>query len=130
MLQYFFFIHSTSVHGRISKKYSIFCLIISALLRSQRSCHWKNPSYGHLCSSFVTLWMFLFLKLIIAGAFYPNYFLSGEIDEKESIKMMSGHNPFTTVMVRSCVGKWLKSIYCFFLSFWWKLLSSLDSEFE
>ena len=38
MLQYFFSIQSVPVDGHIWKKYGIFCLIISALLKSQRTC--------------------------------------------------------------------------------------------
>ena len=41
----------------------------------------------------------LIMKLVIAGAFYPNYFNSQEIDEAEATKTMSGHNPCTTVVV-------------------------------
>jgi len=36
---------------------------------------------------------------VICGAFYPNYFTSSDIDEAEVMKAMSGHDPFTTVMV-------------------------------
>ena len=39
------------------------------------------------------------LQLVICGAFYPNYFTSSDIDEAEVMKAMSGHDPFTTVMV-------------------------------
>ena len=40
----------------------------------------------------------------MSGSFYPNYFTSAEIDEREALKVMSGHDPFTTVMVRSSQG--------------------------
>ena len=43
------------------------------------------------------------LQLVICGAFYPNYFTSSDIDEAEVMKVMSGHDPFTTVMV--CIKK-------------------------
>ncbi|XP_065661782.1 ATP-dependent RNA helicase TDRD9 isoform X2 [Hydra vulgaris] len=39
------------------------------------------------------------LKLVIAGAFYPNYFQTQPLDEQEAIKTMSGLNPFTTVVI-------------------------------
>ena len=42
----------------------------------------------------------LILKIVICGSFYPNYFKSGDIDEREALKTMSGHDPFTTVMVK------------------------------
>ncbi|XP_048586381.1 ATP-dependent RNA helicase TDRD9 isoform X1 [Nematostella vectensis] len=42
----------------------------------------------------------LILKLVIAGAFYPNYFTSGDVDEVEANKIMSGHDPYKTVMIR------------------------------
>ena len=41
-------------------------------------------------------------QMVICGSFYPNYFMSGEIDEREALKTMSGHDPFTTVMVCAC----------------------------
>lgn len=37
--------------------------------------------------------------MVIAGAFYPNYFVQGEIDEDLAIRELSGFNPRTTVMV-------------------------------
>ncbi|KAJ7352991.1 hypothetical protein OS493_032930 [Desmophyllum pertusum] len=43
----------------------------------------------------------LILKLVICGAFYPNFFASSDIDEAEAMKVMSGHDPFSTVMVRN-----------------------------
>ncbi|XP_060080350.1 ATP-dependent RNA helicase TDRD9-like, partial [Ylistrum balloti] len=42
----------------------------------------------------------LLLKVIMAGAFYPNYFIKEPIDEQESNRIMSGHDPFNTVMVK------------------------------
>ncbi|CAC5402912.1 TDRD9 [Mytilus coruscus] len=42
----------------------------------------------------------LLLKLVMCGAFYPNYFLKGEIDEEDAVRMMSGHDPLETVMVK------------------------------
>jgi len=41
----------------------------------------------------------MLLKLVIAGAFFPNYFESQEIDESEATKTLSGQNPFTTIVV-------------------------------
>lgn len=56
----------------------------------------------------------LILKLVIAGAFYPNYFRWGVADEEQAIRDMSGHDPLTTVMVGVAMGgarmlilKWL-----------------------
>ncbi|KAL9952201.1 hypothetical protein ACROYT_G039416 [Oculina patagonica] len=60
-------------------------------LRTIRPLHQKATTQESL----------LILKLVICGAFYPNYFLSSDIDEAEAMKVMSGHDPFTTVMVRS-----------------------------
>lgn len=37
--------------------------------------------------------------MVIAGAYYPNYFLQGEIDEDLASRDLSGFNPRTTVMV-------------------------------
>lgn len=39
------------------------------------------------------------LKIVIAGAYYPSYFHTQEIEEAEATKTLSGHNPFTTVVV-------------------------------
>ncbi|KAM9341283.1 ATP-dependent RNA helicase TDRD9 [Symphorus nematophorus] len=41
------------------------------------------------------------LQVVIAGAYYPNYFVQGEIDEDLASRELSGFNPKTTVMVRS-----------------------------
>ncbi|KAM3595501.1 uncharacterized protein V6R79_024411 [Siganus canaliculatus] len=41
------------------------------------------------------------LQVIIAGAYYPNYFVQGEIDEFLASRELMGHNPKTTVMVRN-----------------------------
>ncbi|XP_041669386.1 ATP-dependent RNA helicase TDRD9 [Cheilinus undulatus] len=41
------------------------------------------------------------LQVVIAGAYYPNYFFQGELDEKLASREMSGFNPRTTVMVRN-----------------------------
>ncbi|XP_039992620.1 ATP-dependent RNA helicase TDRD9 [Xiphias gladius] len=41
------------------------------------------------------------LQVVIAGAYYPNYFVQGEIDEDLASRELSGFNPRTTVMVRN-----------------------------
>ncbi|XP_061087856.1 ATP-dependent RNA helicase TDRD9 [Conger conger] len=41
------------------------------------------------------------LQIAIAGAFYPNYFSLGEMDEELASKELSGNDPKTTVMVRN-----------------------------
>uniref|UniRef100_A0A3Q3A8T5 ATP-dependent RNA helicase TDRD9 n=1 Tax=Kryptolebias marmoratus TaxID=37003 RepID=A0A3Q3A8T5_KRYMA len=41
------------------------------------------------------------LQMVIAGAYYPNYFFHGEIDNNLASKELSGFNPRTTVMVRN-----------------------------
>ncbi|XP_014832185.1 PREDICTED: putative ATP-dependent RNA helicase TDRD9 [Poecilia mexicana] len=41
------------------------------------------------------------LQIVIAGAFYPNYFFQQEIDERQACKELNGFNPRTTVMVRN-----------------------------
>ncbi|XP_038584819.1 ATP-dependent RNA helicase TDRD9 isoform X1 [Micropterus salmoides] len=41
------------------------------------------------------------LQVVIAGAYYPNYFLQGEIDEDLASRELSGFNPRTTVMMRN-----------------------------
>ena len=38
-------------------------------------------------------------KILIAGAFYPNYFLRVAKDERDSLKELSGLNPFSTVLL-------------------------------
>lgn len=34
---------------------------------------------------------------MLAGAFYPNYFIPSETDEKDAVKTLSGRDPFKTV---------------------------------
>ncbi|XP_034531835.1 ATP-dependent RNA helicase TDRD9 [Notolabrus celidotus] len=41
------------------------------------------------------------LQVVIAGAYYPNYFAPGEIDDEMACREMSGFNPRTTVMLRN-----------------------------
>ncbi|XP_071961942.1 ATP-dependent RNA helicase TDRD9-like [Antedon mediterranea] len=42
----------------------------------------------------------LILKMVMAGAFYPNYFLQLPSDEEDVHRQMSGKDPCTTVMVK------------------------------
>ncbi|ESP02791.1 hypothetical protein LOTGIDRAFT_110746, partial [Lottia gigantea] len=42
----------------------------------------------------------LLLKIVIAGSFYPNYFLKNEIDEIDAIKQLSNNDPMNTVMLK------------------------------
>lgn len=37
--------------------------------------------------------------MVVAGAFYPNYFAQGEMDEELIARDLCGHDPKTTVMV-------------------------------
>lgn len=41
------------------------------------------------------------LQVAIAGAFFPNYFSQGEIDEQLASKELSGNDPKTTIMLRN-----------------------------
>ncbi|XP_049595748.1 ATP-dependent RNA helicase TDRD9 [Syngnathus scovelli] len=41
------------------------------------------------------------LQVVIAGAYYPNYFVQGDIDDDLASRELCGLNPKTTVMVRS-----------------------------
>ncbi|XP_071787183.1 ATP-dependent RNA helicase TDRD9-like [Asterias amurensis] len=41
----------------------------------------------------------LVLKLVLAGAFYPNYFMCEEPNEADALKQLSGKDPCTTVMI-------------------------------
>jgi hypothetical protein len=36
----------------------------------------------------------------MCGAFYPNYFLKGPVDEESALREMSGNDPLNSVMVR------------------------------
>uniref|UniRef100_A0A665WHP3 ATP-dependent RNA helicase TDRD9 n=1 Tax=Echeneis naucrates TaxID=173247 RepID=A0A665WHP3_ECHNA len=41
------------------------------------------------------------LQVVIAGAYYPNYFIQGEIDEDLASRELNGLNPRTTVVLRN-----------------------------
>ncbi|CAL8286818.1 unnamed protein product [Lota lota] len=41
------------------------------------------------------------IQVVIAGAYYPNYFVQGEMDEEMAARELCGHDPKTTVMVRN-----------------------------
>ncbi|XP_011664855.1 ATP-dependent RNA helicase TDRD9 isoform X2 [Strongylocentrotus purpuratus] len=43
----------------------------------------------------------LILKVVLAGAFYPNFFTWVPSDEADSLKILSGKDPCTTVMVKN-----------------------------
>lgn len=44
------------------------------------------------------------LQLALAAAFYPNYFVrgaqGGQIDEKEAVATLAGHDPYSTVYLQ------------------------------
>lgn len=46
----------------------------------------------------------LILKIVMAGAFYPNYFVrgshGGQVDEKEAVRLLVGRDPFNTVFLQ------------------------------
>lgn len=39
-------------------------------------------------------------QVVLAGAFYPNYFTFGQPDEEMAVRELAGKDPKTTVMVR------------------------------
>ena len=43
----------------------------------------------------------LYFQVVIAGAFYPNFFVrgaqGGQIDEREAVKLLVGRDPFNSV---------------------------------
>ncbi|KAK7104950.1 ATP-dependent RNA helicase TDRD9-like [Littorina saxatilis] len=41
----------------------------------------------------------LFLKIIMCGAFFPNYFFKKQFDEQDAVRALSNHDPLNTVMV-------------------------------
>ncbi|KFP91773.1 Putative ATP-dependent RNA helicase TDRD9, partial [Apaloderma vittatum] len=41
------------------------------------------------------------LQVVIAGAFYPNYFTFGKCDEEIAVRQLAGKDPKTTVMVKN-----------------------------
>lgn len=46
----------------------------------------------------------LLLRVVLFGAFYPNYFsrdaISGQIDEREAVKSLCGLDPYSTVRLQ------------------------------
>nr|CAB3266885.1 putative ATP-dependent RNA helicase TDRD9 [Phallusia mammillata] len=59
-------------------------------IRSNDACYWDSEDSQQTQ---------LILKVVMAGAFYPNYFVQSLPDEAQSIKEMSMLNPSTTVVV-------------------------------
>lgn len=41
----------------------------------------------------------LLLQVVLAGAFYPNYFTFGQPDEEMAVRELAGRDPKTTVVV-------------------------------
>uniref|UniRef100_A0A6Q2Y6L6 RNA helicase n=1 Tax=Esox lucius TaxID=8010 RepID=A0A6Q2Y6L6_ESOLU len=54
----------------------------------------ENPEPMDYSSIYKQLFI---LQVVIAGAYYPNYFAQGEMDEELASKDLSGHDPKTTV---------------------------------
>lgn len=50
----------------------------------------------------------------MCGAFYPNYFLKGSVDEESALREMSGNDPLNTVMVKT-TGFYYKSRRNFYI---------------
>lgn len=57
----------------------------------------------------------IILKIIICGAFYPNYFIrsdaGGQIDEKEAVRMSGGRDPFKTIYFTGMTTSQPKQLY-------------------
>lgn len=51
---------------------------------------------------------FLF-QVVLAGAFYPNYFMFGQPDEEMAVRELAGKDPKTTIVVGGalCLGQGL-----------------------
>ncbi|XP_070698843.1 ATP-dependent RNA helicase TDRD9 [Pempheris klunzingeri] len=58
----------------------------------------ENPQPSDYTS---THWQRFIVQVVIAGAYYPNYFVQGEMDENLASRELSGLNPRTTVTVRN-----------------------------
>ncbi|XP_069806775.1 ATP-dependent RNA helicase TDRD9 isoform X2 [Dendropsophus ebraccatus] len=53
----------------------------------------KDPEYKHK--------QLFILQVVMAGAFYPNYFTFGQSDEERGIKELGGKDPKTTVVLKN-----------------------------
>ncbi|XP_031439020.1 ATP-dependent RNA helicase TDRD9 [Clupea harengus] len=61
-----------------------------------------HPNSSHSSLDYTNLHMQKFiLQVVIAGAFYPDYYLQGEIDDELAAKELSGYDPSTTVVIRN-----------------------------
>uniref|UniRef100_T1JGF2 Probable ATP-dependent RNA helicase spindle-E n=1 Tax=Strigamia maritima TaxID=126957 RepID=T1JGF2_STRMM len=58
-----------------------------------------NIGVGHQTRDVQTAEDMLTLKILLAGAFYPHFFVRGDQDEREIAKSLSGKNPCTTVVL-------------------------------
>lgn len=78
-------------------------LIRDLTLRLRRLGITATAGYGRVIWS--DLEKPLVLKVVIAGAFYPNYFVrgvqGGQIDEREAVKVLVGRDPFNTVFFKN-----------------------------
>uniref|UniRef100_A0A8C5BYX9 RNA helicase n=1 Tax=Gadus morhua TaxID=8049 RepID=A0A8C5BYX9_GADMO len=94
-------------------------------IRRIREVHWHKPgslrdvSFSmqiQLDGSSIDPSLPVLLQMVIAGAYYPHYFVQGEMDEAMAAKDLCGHDPRTTVVVRNLPP------YCFL---YYKQLQSL-----
>ncbi|KAG5267526.1 hypothetical protein AALO_G00222740 [Alosa alosa] len=61
-----------------------------------------HPGSSHSSLDYTNLHIQKFiLQVVIAGAFYPDYYQQGEIDDELAAKELSGYDPTTTVVIRN-----------------------------
>nr|XP_033808799.1 ATP-dependent RNA helicase TDRD9 isoform X1 [Geotrypetes seraphini] len=68
--------------------------------RVQRFGMFVNTQQPALDSEYIYKQRFI-LQVVMAGAFYPNYFTFGQSDEEMAVKDLAGRDPKTTVMLKN-----------------------------
>uniref|UniRef100_A0A8B9JWM3 ATP-dependent RNA helicase TDRD9 n=1 Tax=Astyanax mexicanus TaxID=7994 RepID=A0A8B9JWM3_ASTMX len=80
------------------------CLIIENCIQIKRIREFsvtQPESLTAICAHYQSTNYRSPVQVVIAGAFYPNYFIQGALDEELASKELSGNDPRTTVLVRN-----------------------------
>lgn len=76
----------------------------------------------------------LVLKVVMCGAFYPNYFIrtvnAGQVDEREAVKTLSGKDPYRTVYMTNMKKDQPGQLYINFIKKYFNCETDLSVTFD
>lgn len=76
----------------------------------------------------------LMLKVVMCGAFYPNYFIrtadAGQVDEREAVRTLSGKDPYRTVYMTNMRREQPGQLYARFIKNYFSCETDLTVTFD